>query len=116
MPERKNWGYLVMWEFQVRPGSEAVFEKIYGPGGDWVQLFKKGEGFVATELVRDLKRGSYVTLDFWRTKAEYERFREQAADLYKTLDEECEKLTQREALLGTFERIREPEANGGLER
>jgi len=31
--------FLVLWEFEVKPGSEQRFERVYGPGGDWDSLF-----------------------------------------------------------------------------
>ena len=60
------WGYVTVWEFRVRPEAFEVFERIYGPDGDWVRLFQTAEGYVTTELNRDLRQaGRYVTLDFW---------------------------------------------------
>jgi hypothetical protein len=32
--------FLVLWEYEVKPGSEKRFEKAYGPAGDWAQLFR----------------------------------------------------------------------------
>jgi len=28
--------FVILWEFEVKPGSEAGFEKVYGPTGEWV--------------------------------------------------------------------------------
>lgn len=104
-----DWRYLVIWEFRVSPGMEAMFEKHYGPGGTWVQLFRKGEGFIATELSRDLKEpGRYLTLDFWSSQGAYESFREQHATRYKEIDAECEEMTESEAEIGRFARVGEP--------
>jgi hypothetical protein len=63
--EHDSWRYLVVWEFEVRPGCESEFEKVYGSTGDWVRLFRTANGFVRTELTR--KGGSprhYITLIF----------------------------------------------------
>jgi hypothetical protein len=46
-----QWGYLVIWEFQVREGMEKHFEQVYGPKGDWARFFRQDESYVATELV-----------------------------------------------------------------
>jgi len=43
--------YIIVWEYTVRDGHEAEFEKTYGPNGDWEQLFKQGEGYLGTDLV-----------------------------------------------------------------
>jgi heme-degrading monooxygenase HmoA len=95
--------YLIVWQFWVRPGREAEFEQIYGPTGDWAQLFARGEGFVGTELLRDVaETGRYVTIDRWTSHAAFEAFRQQLAADYRALDERCEALTLREEALGTF--------------
>ncbi len=98
--------YVVIWEFQPRPGMEVSFEQAYGPRGSWAQLFSKGEGFVMTELNRDLKdRNRYLTLDFWESKEAHEAFRTKHAADYAAIDRECEALTSEEKQIGAFERV-----------
>lgn len=104
--EAVDWGYLVVWEFRARHGAETRFEEVYGPRGPWARLFTRGEGFVGTELNRDLKdSGRYLTLDFWKSREAYEVFREKHAAEYAAIDRECEALTAQEKPLGAFERI-----------
>jgi hypothetical protein len=33
--------FLVLWEFEVKPGCEERFERVYGAGGDWDSLFRR---------------------------------------------------------------------------
>ena len=95
--------YLAIWEFYVRRGSEAAFERVYGPEGEWVKLFRKAAGFVRTELNRDQKnRQRYLTLDYWESEEAYARFREQHLAEYQAIDERCEEMTEAENALGTF--------------
>ena len=106
LPIKPEWGYLIVWEFHVRPGAEERFENVYGPQGDWAQFFKRGEGYAGTELNRDLNiAGRYVTLDFWTSPHAYEHFRELHLAEYKAIDERCEALTERETEIGRFERV-----------
>jgi heme-degrading monooxygenase HmoA len=101
-----RWNYMIAWEFRARTGAEADFERVYGPQGLWARLFEQGEGFVGTELNRDLKDpGRYLTLDFWISKDAYDRFRDQHRADYQTIDKQCEALTEREIELGRFERL-----------
>jgi heme-degrading monooxygenase HmoA len=101
-----GWGYVVVWEFRPRIGAEARFEEAYGPQGPWARLFASGEGFVATELNRDLKdSGRYLTLDFWKSREAYDGFHAKHAAEYAAIDRECEALTAEENLLGAFQRI-----------
>ena len=98
--------YLVIWEFQVRAGAEAEFERIYGPRGDWAQLFAKGKGYHGTELLRDREnRGRYVVLDRWVSAEHYQGFRAAHEAEYKAIDQRCESLTVRESPLGTFSAV-----------
>lgn len=101
--------YIIIWEFHVKPGSEGQFEQVYGPNGNWVRLFRQAEGYVRTELFRDEKdRGRYLTLDYWGSRAAYERFREQRAEDYGRLDVDCACLTEREVRIGSYEGLSGP--------
>jgi heme-degrading monooxygenase HmoA len=95
--------FVVVWEFLVRPGCEARFEKAYGQEGAWVQLFRTNPHFVRTELQRDLsQRNRYWTLDFWTSEAAYNEFRVAHTSDYERIDGECERLTAAERELGRF--------------
>jgi len=98
--------YLVLWQFRPRPGAERHFEETYGPRGAWARLFRTAEGFVRTELNRDLKDlDRYLTLDFWTSKEAYEAFRAKHVTEYAAIDRECEALTMEEKFLGEFSRV-----------
>ena len=98
--------YTVIWEFQARPGAEAEFERVYGPAGDWAQLFGRAAGYIRTELLRDREVwGRYLVLDHWRSAADYEAFHAAHAADYSALDQQCEALTLREARVGNFSEL-----------
>jgi heme-degrading monooxygenase HmoA len=102
---RGEWGYLIIWEFRVRPGMEKRFEKIYGSDGDWAQLFIQDESYVGTDLVHSLNgERTYITLDFWKSRQAYDKFRKRHLANYKTLDQQCEDLTESEREIGRFVR------------
>jgi hypothetical protein len=61
--------FVVLWEFDVKPGCEGRFESIYGPEGDWVRLFPSEPSYVRTDLLRDAARERvYVTCDYWESR------------------------------------------------
>ena len=94
----------ILWEFRVKAGREAEFERRYGPEGDWAQLFRRSPAYRGTELLRDTAEpGRYLTLDRWESSAAYEEFKRQVAQEYAALDRECEALTESERCLGRFE-------------
>jgi heme-degrading monooxygenase HmoA len=84
---------------------EATFETIYGPQGDWVTLFKTGEGFIRTELNRSATDPRlYLTLDYWTSEEAYDRLREHHAAEYEAIDAKCEALTEEETEVGKFKK------------
>jgi len=104
--DKNKWGYVIVWEFRPKPGSEKRFEEAYGANGIWAQMFQQSDGLVATELSRDAKDpGRYLTLDFWTSKSAYEKFRAEHAAGYAVLDAQCESLTEFERELGQFEKV-----------
>ena len=95
-----------VWEFRVRPGREGEFERRYGPDGDWAHLFRGGDGYAGTTLLRDpALRGRYLVIDVWRDAESYRAFKEAFAAEYAALDEECTALTEDERRLGEFESV-----------
>jgi hypothetical protein len=40
--------FLILWEFEVKPGYEQSFEFAYGPEGAWTQLFRRDPGYLKT--------------------------------------------------------------------
>ena len=100
--ERRS-AYVIVWEFRIRQGVEAEFVEHYGPDGTWAGFFQRGEGYIRTELVRDLAdQARFLTLDYWRSQSEFKKFREQNRAEYERLDKELEGLTEKEARLGSF--------------
>jgi len=96
--------YLVIWEFLVKPESRISFEKAYGPGGDWAQLFRNSREFLGTQLLRDLNQpGRYLTFDNWTSREALVKFKASHHAEYVELDGSCEVLTERENLVGEFE-------------
>jgi len=98
--------YVIIWEYQVRADHLAEFERIYSTDGAWPELFKKSEGFLETELLRDRKHPHrYITIDRWTSSAHYEAFLSQWKTEYAALDAQCEGLTESETLLGRWKVI-----------
>jgi len=96
--------YVIVWEFWTRPGSEAEFIEKYGPEGAWARFFRESEGYIRTELVRDVTEARrFLTLDYWKSEEEFNRFRKQNLAEYERLDKEFEGLTERETHLGAFQ-------------
>ena len=92
--------YRIVWMYDVRPERVELFERVYGPDGDWVRLFRTGRGYLGTELFRSaVTPGRYLTVDDWAARAAYEIFRTRSASAYQELDARCDDLTLSERLV-----------------
>jgi len=100
--------FVALWEYEVKPGCKKQFGKMYGPKGEWAQLFRSDSSYIETCLLHAAARGTiYLTLDFWNSRKAYERFMETHAAEYKRLDAGGENLTLRERRIGWFEMVAE---------
>jgi heme-degrading monooxygenase HmoA len=98
--------FVALWEFEVKPGGEERFERVYGPNGDWAKLFRSDSNYQETRLLRDATRAAmYLTLDFWNSRQAYERFMESHAAEYKKLDAAGESLTLGERKIGWYQMV-----------
>ena len=97
--------FVIIWEFLINPRKRRAFELAYGPDGEWARFFRKGSGYLRTELIRDSQKPErYITLDYWKSRKHYETFIRQNRKMYETIDETCEILTTRELEIGKFSR------------
>src|SRR5262245_34145831 len=89
--------FLTLWEFEVKSGCEELFERAYGPEGEWVRLFRRDARDRGTRLVRYVGRERvYLTMDMWEAREAYEEFREKYATEYAEIDGNCKGLTEAE--------------------
>ena len=96
--------FVALWEYEVKPGDEERFENAYGPGGEWVRLFRGDSNYKETRLLRDTFRPAiYVTLDFWNSREAYQKFMAAHQKEYKKLDAAGEELTRSERRVGWYE-------------
>jgi len=95
--------FVYVWEYIVKEEHLEEFKRIYGPAGEWVQLFGKAGGYIATDLHQDISNPKrFITVDFWMTKNDRDNFRNQFSKEFGVLDKHCESLTKQEKLIGDF--------------
>jgi hypothetical protein len=90
--------FVAIWRFTTQ--DPAAFEQTYGPQGLWAKLFAQSEDYGGTDLLRDGE--VYLTLDWWRSREAYDRFKSAHAAEYAALDAQCEALTVSEEKIGEF--------------
>ena len=83
-----------VWQYDVRVGSTADFERIYGRDGAWARLFSRADGFIGTELYRAVDRQErYLTVDVFTDDASWQRFLLEHRVAYDDLDRQSSELT-----------------------
>ncbi|HUL72058.1 MAG TPA: antibiotic biosynthesis monooxygenase [Vicinamibacterales bacterium] len=101
-------GYTYVWEFFVAAEHAAEFERMYGPDGEWVALFRRARGYVGSTLHRDRANPQrYVTVDSWQTAGAWERFRTEYSAEFEALDAQGRVLTVAEREVGRFDAVGE---------
>ncbi|HUN63778.1 MAG TPA: antibiotic biosynthesis monooxygenase [Candidatus Sulfotelmatobacter sp.] len=95
--------FVILWEFEVKPGSEDRFQNAYGPVGPWVQLFQSDRHYRGTLLQRDPARPLfYFTIDLWDTEAAYQAFLDANRVAYGQLDGDTEHLASQQRHILSF--------------
>lgn len=95
--------FVVLWEYEVKPGCEECFESVYGPQGDWVRLFQLNPHFRETRLLRDISRVRfYFTLDYWDSETSFDNFKAANHAAYAAIDRAAGMLTLSERQLASF--------------
>lgn len=98
-----NCDFTYIWEFIVAAGHVQEFERMYGPEGEWVDLFRLHPGYIGTELLRDWGNPRrFVTIDRWQSRKACEEFRALYKTRFAELDAAAEKLTESETCIGDF--------------
>ena len=92
----------IVWRYRVKPEHRAQFETAYGPAGAWALLFARHSGFTGTRLLRG-EDDSYLTLDRWRSREDFDSFIAGHEAEYRALDASTEGWTESEERLGIFE-------------
>jgi heme-degrading monooxygenase HmoA len=92
--------------FSYEARDPAEFERAYGPEGEWAEFFRDGDGYIGTELLRDIENaGRYLVIDRWDSRDAYQRFVEAHRDEYMRRVDESAFYYDQELRLGTFENI-----------
>ena len=96
--------FVILWEFEVKPGSESAFESANGTQGDWVRLFQSDPHYRMTYLLKDTSRPQiYFTMDHWDSENTYENFKNMNREAYQALDLATGGLTLDERFIGAFQ-------------
>jgi len=103
----------VVWQFQVRPGKQKEFERVYGADGEWSALARRSRSFLGSSFLRDQAAGtSYLLIEYWSEMVVYEKHRSTASADIRRLDERRDELCEAITPLGIFSALDVPERKG----
>jgi heme-degrading monooxygenase HmoA len=92
--------------FRYEARDTETFEAAYGPEGDWAQFFRQAEGYIGTELLRDLEEADrYLVIDRWESADAYNAFLAAHNDEYMRRADESRFHYVQELRFGTFENV-----------
>jgi hypothetical protein len=56
----------IMWQFDVRAGSEDEFEQLYGADGAWTAMNRHTRSYLGSSFLHDQNRASrYIVIEYW---------------------------------------------------
>ena len=94
----------LVFRYEARDPDE--FERAYGPEGEWAQFFRRGDGFIGTELLKDVEEPDrYLVIDRWESADAYNGFLAAHQDEYLRRSDETRLHYLQELRFGTFENV-----------
>ena len=92
--------------FSYEARDEAEFERAYGPDGEWAEFFRTGEGYVGTELLRDVENpGRYLVVVRWESREAYGAIVEANRQEFMSRVDDAAVYHDAELRIGTFENV-----------
>ena len=88
---------MIALVFSYEASDVDEFVRVYGPEGDWAAFFRRGRGYIGTELLRDVELPAY------------DAFVAANRDEYMRRVDDTAYLHDQELRFGTFESVWEPD-------
>lgn len=106
--------FAYIWRYTINPDRRSAFLAAYDPGGEWTRLFSRDPSYIGTVLLHDAENENrYVTVDFWKSRADRDSFRERYSAEFESLDSRCEAFTEDEQFLGDYVEVVEADDASG---
>lgn len=93
--------YCIAWKYTVS-SNHAAFEEEYGRSGAWFKFFEPCEDYLGHELMKGEDGNSYLLMDKWMSKEDYEDFMKENKAEYDQQNEKSKALYDKEESMGTY--------------
>jgi hypothetical protein len=103
----------IMWQFDVKNGSEAEFERLYGVDGEWTAMNRHTRSYLGSSFLRDQNRSSrYIVIEYWSEMIVHEKHRTYRSDAIAFLEVRRTTLVESVEPLGIFTALDVPDRSG----
>jgi len=103
----------VVWQFDVRVGSEEAFETLHGADGAWTALSRRSRSFLGSSFLKDLATpGRYLLLEYWSEMFVYEKHLADFSDNVEALKAQRAEMVKETVPLGIFDALDVPGRDG----
>jgi heme-degrading monooxygenase HmoA len=94
----------LIWEFTVKDKTYGQFELVFGPGGEWGNLFKACGGFRGATILRDMKKQErYLLVEVWDSEDQRNASLEENETQYDTLKATLSQFSESMTEIGLFQ-------------
>ena len=103
----------VVWQFDVKKGREAEFEKLYGVDGDWTALNRQTRSYLGSSFLRDQSQSSrYLLIEYWSEMIVYEQHRTSRSVMIDVIEARRAELVDAMEPLGIYTALDVPDRSG----
>jgi antibiotic biosynthesis monooxygenase len=103
----------IVWQFDVKPGREAAFERLYGADGEWTTVNRHSRSYLGTSFLRDQNRTArYLVLEYWSEMLVYEQHKAFGASEMARLEQVRGELIDAVEPVGIFTALDVPDRAG----
>lgn len=103
----------LVWQFDVKAGREAEFERFFGADGPWHGLGRRSRSFLGSSFLHDAVLPTrYLVVEYWSEMVVYEKHQEDFSDEIRELEQERDRLLAAAVPLGIFTALNVPDRSG----
>jgi hypothetical protein len=103
----------IVWQFEIRAGSEMEFERFYGADGEWTAMNRHSRSYLGSSFLRDQSSASrYLVIEYWSEMLVYEEHKTFQRGQFAHLDARRHELVESIQPLGVFTALDVPDRAG----
>jgi len=103
----------IVWQFDVRAGREADFERFYGADGDWTTVNRHSRSYLGSSFLRDQTLSSrYLLIEYWSEMLVYEEHKTYNRSRMEDLEVHRDEFVTSAVPVGVFSALNVPDRWG----